>query len=690
MTTKKDLFIEKAIAKHGDKYDYSKVDYININTYVTIICSIHGEFKKQPEHHLRGQGCITCSKINNKYTTEQFIVDAKKKFSDAYDYSLTRYVGYKEYVIIICPSHGQFQLKAVYHLSGKKCPKCIDDVYTTRFIEKAKIKHNDKYDYSKSIYESKEDKLIIICKQHGEFKQLPQSHLNGNGCAKCAQETYGKTHRHTLAQFIEKAKNVHGDTYDYSKVNYINNYTHVTIICKIHGDFQQQPNNHLHNGGCFKCGNIKNGVSRRNTQDDFTEKAKKIHGDKYDYSKVIYTMCKEKVTIICPSHGEFQQTPISHLRNNGCIKCAKYMIGVKKCSNGQLNILKNTPEFIEKSKEIHGDKYDYTQVKYIGAYDKVIIMCPLHGEFLQTPYRHVSGVGCKKCSNIKRAKDQAFTPEEFIEKAKTVHGDKYDYSQSVYVQSKTKLKIICSVHGEFQQTPSSHLKGGGCKKCSSIEYGIRQRLTTDEFINKAQTVHGDTFDYSKVNYVDSHTRLLIGCKIHGDFYQLPNNHIYDVYACPKCILCPTCQIWRTLGKICDYCKPATQNKMYQKTKEYDVVKFLKEKLPDNDFIHNKSVSNECTGTHLFPDVRFDCKFYHLIVEIDEHKHRGADYKCDERRMYDIIGKLGMPCIFIRYNPDDKKSDKNQLLDKVKEYLALNIDDEHVWDEFGFKADYMFY
>lgn len=89
------------------------------------------------------------------------------------------------------------------------------------------------------------------------------------------------------------------------------------------------------------------------------------------------------------------------------------------------------------------------------------------------------------------------------------------------------------------------------------------------------------------------------------------------------------------------------------------------------------------------DYSKDCGFYHLIVEVDENKHRGADYKCDERRMYDIIAKLGLPCIFIRYNPDSKESNKDILLQKVQQYLELDIED-NIWDKFGFKVEYLFY
>lgn len=130
-----------------------------------------------------------------------------------------------------------------------------------------------------------------------------------------------------------------------------------------------------------------------------------------------------------------------------------------------------------------------------------------------------------------------------------------------------------------------------------------------------------------------------------------------------------------------------KNSSYTKKKEMEIVHFLQIELPNNKFIHNKSVGSECSGTHLFPDILFKCLHYNLIVEIDEHQHKGNNYKCEEKRMYDIIAKIGQPCIFIRYNPDNKKSNKKILLEKIKEYLNLN---KVIWNDFGFKVEYLFY
>tara|TARA_B100000787_G_C16017232_1_gene216886 strand:- start:67 stop:534 length:468 start_codon:yes stop_codon:yes gene_type:complete len=154
-------------------------------------------------------------------------------------------------------------------------------------------------------------------------------------------------------------------------------------------------------------------------------------------------------------------------------------------------------------------------------------------------------------------------------------------------------------------------------------------------------------------------------------------------------------LWRTGGKLCSYCIPQKENKKYQKTKEYKIVKFLRENI-DINFIHNKSVGTECTiddrentNGHLYPDIRFDCLTFNLIVEIDEFQHRGSNYNCDERRMYDIIAKLGISCVFIRYNPDNKDSNKNNLLKEINKYLEYNYE-EIDFDDYGLNVNYMYY
>lgn len=181
---------------------------------------------------------------------------------------------------------------------------------TEEFIKRAREKHCDKYDYSKTEYVNSQTKVCIICPEHGEFWQIPSSHLKGIGCAKCT----GKA-RLGLDEFINKSSKIHGDKYDYSKAEYVNSQTKVCIICPEHGEFWQTPKDHLSGRGCSICGG---GV--KHTTETFIEKARKIHGDKYDYSKVEYHSAHEKVCIICPEHGEFWQEPDNHYRC-GCPHC---------------------------------------------------------------------------------------------------------------------------------------------------------------------------------------------------------------------------------------------------------------------------------------------------------------------------------------------------------------------------------
>jgi hypothetical protein len=312
--------------------------------------------------------------------------------------------------------------------------------------------------------------------------------------------------------FIEKSKNIYGDKYDYSKVNYINNKTKIIITCKIHGEFEQTPFNHIiRKYECSECSG-----KNKNTTEKIIEKAKIIHGNLYDYSKVKYVNNKTKITIICKEHGEFEKTPNSHInQKNGCSMCSgKYR--------------PSTEEFIIKANLVHKNLYDYSKVNYINTETKIIIICQIHGEFKQTPHSHVSGnQGCPKCG-----KTNKLTTKEFIEKANLVHENLYDYSKVIYVNAKTKITIICKKHGEFEQTPQSHVNSKtGCSKCSG-NYNPR----TEEFIRKANLVHENSYDYSKVKYINRNTKITIICKKHGEFQQIPHNHILKKSGCTKCCI----------------------------------------------------------------------------------------------------------------------------------------------------------
>jgi hypothetical protein len=192
-----------------------------------------------------------------------------------------------------------------------------------------------------------------------------------------------------------------------------------------------------------------------------------------------------------------------------------------------------TPEFIQKAEHVHSSRYDYSLVKYKSVSTKVVITCHNHGEFHQTPNSHLNGAGCPECvkadSRNRYAKKQAEILAEFI----SVHGNKYDYSKVKYVNTHTKVQMLCKDHGEFLQTPNSHLRGRGCRLCSFKGISDRQFKTTDDFINKANEVHNSTYSYIKSKYSNSYYPIVITCSTHGDFKQRPNDHLCGA-GCPVC------------------------------------------------------------------------------------------------------------------------------------------------------------
>ena len=258
-------FIERAKEIHGDKYDYSNVNYINSNTKVCIICKrCNKAFWQTPSHHLCGEGCATCG----------------------------------------------FNSMVQKRRSSKE-----------KFVDKARIIHGNKYDYSKVEYVNSHTKVCINCPEHGEFWQTPSNHLNGCGCHMCMNEKFSKSRTFSKDVFIEKARIKHGERYDYSKVEYISCFKKVEIICPIHGVFWQAPSRHLRGNGCPLCGNKKTGEKLRKGKEQFIHQANIMHNYKYDYSQVDYINSDTNVCIICPEHGAFFQAPKHHLSGHGCSKC---------------------------------------------------------------------------------------------------------------------------------------------------------------------------------------------------------------------------------------------------------------------------------------------------------------------------------------------------------------------------------
>lgn len=310
--------------------------------------------------------------------------------------------------------------------------------------------------------------------------------------------------RLTTKEFIKRAKDKHGDFFDYTDTVYVNRRTKVHIICPVHGGFWQYPEIHIKSAyGCPMCGHEGGGIANRDGFDSFIKKAIDVHGNKYSYKNVDYVDSKTKVEIICPKHGAYMQTPVAHISGHGCPICGLETIKQKG--------LFSQKEVIEKFREVHGNRYDYSRVKYKGLFTKVEIICKEHGAFFQQPSTHIhQGCGCPECRRIKIGMLRKQTKEEFVEKARLVHGNKYDYSlvaeESLSID---KIPIICPEHGLFMQEKNNHLRGHGCPHCpkSTISKGedyvanVLNKINID-YIPQYKIVNDNLFCLNKHFYVD--------------------------------------------------------------------------------------------------------------------------------------------------------------------------------------------
>lgn len=285
--------------------------------------------------------------------------------------------------------------------------------------------------------------------------------------------------------FIEIGQVTHKENYDFSKSNYVNPKTKITIICPEHGEFSILPYNFLKGQGCPVCRYIKSSSHLRNNIDDFVKKAREIHGDKYDYSKVDYKNTKTKVCIICPEYGEFWQTPEKHINcKQGCPKCRGYY--------------RTTDEFIELLEHKFKEELTFEKTEYKGSNIKVCVTCKKHGDFYITPHDLLSGQGCPECGRERIGEAHSDTQETFMNKVKDKGLiDLYDFSEVVYEKSNKPIRLYCKErdkydreHGYFYITPNGLLMGHRCPKCSNVH-----RRTKDELIDDFRRVHGDKYDY---------------------------------------------------------------------------------------------------------------------------------------------------------------------------------------------------
>ena len=311
-------------------------------------------------------------------------------------------------------------------------------------------------------------------------------------------------------------------------------------------------------------------------------------------------------------------------------------------------------EFIRRSKEIHGEKFDYSKTDFKNTTERVIITCPIHGDFLQLPSVHLKGGGCRKCYGHYK-----LTTEEFIEKAKELYAE-YDYSKVVYEKSNRKVCIICPEHGEFFITPDNLInQKQGCKKCGTKRAQMKNRMKRDDFLIRAREVHGWKYDYSKTEYINTETKICIICPEHGEFWQSPHHHL-NGSGCPEC------------GR-----NDLTEIKLYEDIKKQfpDAIHTYKPKFLNTTkkpqsldiFIPSLNTAIEYQGRqHFVPISRYGGE-----EEFTKTKER------DERKFL-LCKENGVRILYISFEKEAPESYLGTIYkDKDSLFEALNLYDRHI-------------
>ena len=311
---------------------------------------------------------------------------------------------------------------------------------------------------------------------------------------------------------------------------------------------------------------------------------------------------------------------------------------------------KTVEEFIREGTIKHKGKYDYSEVEYKGNKIKVCIICPIHGEFWQTPDRHLHSSGCLKCAAEKRGKNRRIDFETFKTKSNEVHNNKYVYIKEEFVKIDKKTKIICPIHGEFWQTPESHMNGHGCPACKKEKLAQLRKSEFGDFEEKARMVHGNIYDYSESKYVDSKTKVCIICPIHGKFWQSPNVHLRG-YGCPKCHIS---QLEKSTEHLLQ--KMNVDNQSQQK---FDWL-INEKKMPLDFYLPQYNIAIECQGEQHLMETSFSKgNMFDKIISRDQLKYK----LCQEH---------GIPIIYI--------------LNKKFAQQSLNEQFNHIYDNALFIED----
>lgn len=329
------------------------------------------------------------------------------------------------------------------------------------------------------------------------------------------------TQKLTQSEFTMKAQSRAKRPIDLSKFVYAGSSQKGVATCPEHGDFLISANALMNRIGCPACALKERADKRRMPVSEFINRASAVHADVYDYTNVRYTNSQGYVLIVCPTHGEFSQTPSAHLTGRGCPTCGDTKIG-DKCRISQ-------SDFLARCTDVHGDRYDLSRVAYKGVSKKIEVVCKEHGVFYPTAGNFTANKsGCPTCARLLVGSKSRMSEQSYIERAKALHSNRFEYGEISYKKGGPFLSVVCKEHGRFEQRLHDHMKGVGCVKCSKPVHD------STSFAQVAVGVHGGKYDYKVSTYTDSQTKIEITCPTHGAFMQLPSCHVSLGHGCPRC------------------------------------------------------------------------------------------------------------------------------------------------------------
>lgn len=343
------------------------------------------------------------------------------------------------------PDKRMGELLKYYKIEVIKLTKNIK-LTTLEWVEQCSEKHNNFYDYSKSVYVNSKSLIIIGCPVHGDVQVNPNRHKNGSGCKRCASKKHSIFKSIDKDLYFKEVDKVHNYKYDYSKTeDFKTTHNKITIGCPIHGDFIQVAHTHKKGAGCEKCSYIERGKDKAISFEEYLKRATQRFGNKYRYLKNSYINISGDITYTCDIHGDVTQNAKVHLLSRGCSKCFRK------------NEKSNTEDFIEKSKIKHNNFYTYPKTIYGKSNrDSVIITCPFHGEFEQQANTHLNGGGCKTCANIKSNIGYGGLTKEDIENSKSISCSFYLLKFNLMNISYYKIGISTNMKDRINKLKGAH------------------------------------------------------------------------------------------------------------------------------------------------------------------------------------------------------------------------------------------